>query len=83
METVNQKQVDSKDKLAYKKHCEQELKWCNEHEKEIIRLAQELHRIICNDEPFGKRKICPDYRLLEKECDKGKEILSFVGGGCR
>lgn len=67
--------TDSKDKLEYKKHCEQELKWCNEHEKEIIRLAQELHRIICNDEPFGKRKICPDYRLLEKECDKGKEIL--------
>ena len=65
---------DTEKRAAYKKHCLEELAWCNKHENEIIRLAKELHRMICSNENFSKRKICPNYKLLEKECDKCKII---------
>ena len=65
---------DNEQQRNYKMHCMEELKWCREHEDEIIMLAKELHRMVCNDLPFKKRKICPDYRLLEKECEKAKQI---------
>lgn len=65
---------DDKKQREYKKHCMEELRWCREHEDEIVMLARELHRMVCNGVPFKKRKICPDYRLLEKECDKAKRL---------
>lgn len=65
---------DNKKQRDYKQHCMEELKWCREHEDEIVMLARELHRMVCDGIPFKKRKICPDYRLLEKECDKAKHL---------
>ena len=65
---------DNEKQRNYKAHCMEELKWCREHEAEITMLAKELHRMVCNELPFKKRKICPDYRLLEKECNKAKQI---------
>lgn len=65
---------DNEKQRNYKLHCMEELKWCREHEDEIVMLARELHRMVCDGLPFKKRKICPDYRLLEKECNKAKQI---------
>lgn len=65
---------DNEKQRKYKEHCMEELKWCREHEDEITMLARELHRMVCSEQPFKKRKICPDYRLLEKECDKKKTL---------
>lgn len=66
--------TDSEKQRKYKMHCMEELRWCREHENEIIMLARELHKMVCSGQPFQKRKICPDYRLLEKECDKAKQL---------
>lgn len=38
--------TDTQIQLSYKRKCRQELKWCRLHGNEILRLAQELHRII-------------------------------------
>lgn len=65
---------DDEKQRKYKKHCMEELEWCREHEDEIIMLARELHRMVCSNQSFKKRNICPDYRLLEQECDKGKAL---------
>lgn len=66
--------TDNEKQRKYKDHCMEELEWCNEHENEIIMLARELHRMVCNNQSFKKRSVCPDYRLLEKECDKAKQL---------
>ena len=66
--------TDNEKQRRYKEHCAEELQWCNEHENEIIMLARDLHRMVCSGQPFKKRGICPDYRLLEKECDKAKQL---------
>ena len=65
---------DNEKQRNYKMHCIEELKWCREHEGEIIMLAKELHRMVCSGVPFKKQKICPDYRRLEQECDKAKQV---------
>lgn len=65
---------DTAKQRNYKMHCMEELQWCREHENEITMLAKELHKMVCTGLPFKKRKICPDYRLLEKECDKAKQL---------
>ncbi len=65
---------DNDKQRSYKMHCMEELKWCRAHEDEITMLAKELHKMVCNGLPFKKRKICPDYKLLEKECNKAKQI---------
>lgn len=67
-------EADDEKQRKYKEHCREELKWCREHEDEISMLARDLHKMVCEDIPFKKRSICPDYRLLEKECDKKKQI---------
>lgn len=63
---------DNEKHRNYKMQCIEELKWCRDHESEIVMLAKELHKMVCNGLPFKKRKICPDYRLLEQECDKNQ-----------
>lgn len=65
---------DDEKQRRYKEHCMQELVWCRVHEEEITMLARELHRMVCTNQPFKKRSICPDYKLLEYECDKAKRI---------
>ncbi len=71
---IDELSSDSESQKQYKRKCGQELDWCNCHINEITRLATELHEIICENRPFGKRNICPDYTELEKECAKGKVI---------
>lgn len=65
---------DSIERTLYKQLCTEELIWCNNHETEITMLANELHHIICNNLPFGKRSICPNYAVLEAECKKERPI---------
>lgn len=65
---------DTMEQAAYKAKCRKELKWCNDNINEISRLSSELHRIVCSNESFKKRNICPNYLALEKECAKAKEI---------
>lgn len=59
---------------AHKQLLQKELKWCRENAQLIEKLANDLHELVCSSNPFGKRKICPHYDELEKECDKGKPI---------
>ena len=58
----------------WKKLCIKELEWCQSHQNEIERLANELYIMYISKEPFGKRKICLDFPKLEKECKKTKNI---------
>ena len=58
----------------WKKLCIKELNWCQSHQDEIERLANELYRIYTSDEPFGKRKICLNFPALERECNKAKKV---------
>lgn len=71
---IDSSPYDNHEQIKYKLKCKQELDWCNHHASEIIRLSSELHTIICENKPFKKRNICPDYLELEKECAKGKHI---------
>ena len=54
----------------WKKLCIKELDWCQSHQNEIERLANELYQLYTSNKPFQKRKICLDFPTLEKECDK-------------
>ena len=58
--------TDTPIQLSYKRKCRQELKWCRLHGNEIFR--------ICSEERFAKRHICPNFLLLEKECDKQRVV---------
>lgn len=71
---IDELPTDNIKQIEYKRKCKQELKWCNANLNEITRLALELHTIICDNKPFNKRNICPDYTALEKECAKNKFI---------
>ena len=62
--------TDTPEIKHWKKLCIKELNWCQSHQNEIERLANELYRIYCSDEPFGKRKICLNFPVLEKVCAK-------------
>ena len=55
---------------CWKKLCIKELDWCQSHQGEIERLANELYKKYTSDEPFGKRKICLNFPALERECNK-------------
>ena len=61
---------DSPKTKRWKKLCAKELDWCQAHQNEIERLANELYRMYISKVPFKKRKICLNFPLLEKECNK-------------
>ena len=65
---------DSESQKDYKEVCRKELEWCRKNKQLIVKLAEDLHRIICSGEKFLKRNICPDYAVLERECNKAKSI---------
>jgi len=65
---------DTPELRRWKKLCIKELNWCQSHQDEIERLANELYRIYTSDEPFGKRKICLNFPALEKECNKSRKF---------
>ena len=67
---------DTPKRRHWKKLCIKELNWCQSHQNEIERLANELYRIYTSNEPFGKRKICLNFPALEKECNKSKKVVS-------
>lgn len=58
----------------WKKLCIKELDWCQSHQDEIERLANELYRLYASDNPFKKRKICLNFPALEKECKKANKL---------
>ncbi len=62
---------DTPELRRWKKLCVKELDWCQAHQDEIERLANELYRIYTSKETFCKRKICLNFPALEKECNKG------------
>lgn len=65
---------DTPEIKCWKKLCLKELDWCQAHQDEIERLANELYRLYTSREPFGKRKICLDFPALEEKCNKiGKQ----------
>ena len=65
--------TDSQELCHWKKLCIKELDWCQKHQKEIERLANELYNKYTSDEHFNKRKICLNFPALEKECRKNKK----------
>ena len=68
------RQADTPELKRWKKLCIKELDWCQAHQGEIERLANELYRIYTSGEPFGKRKICLNFPDLEEECNKAREL---------
>ncbi len=62
--------TDSAKLRRWKKLCIKELDWCQSHQDEIERLANELHRKYNSKEPFGKRRICVNFPALEEQCNK-------------
>lgn len=66
--------TDSQELRRWKKLCIKELDWCQSHQNEIERLANELYRMYISDELFKKRKICLNFPELEKECNKVKKL---------
>ena len=56
----------------WKSLCVKELNWCQSHQAEIERLANELYRLYVSEETFVKRKICLNFPVLEKACNKAK-----------
>ena len=67
------KNSDSISVKQWKKLCTKELNWCQSNSDEIERLANELYRKYCCGESFQKRKICLNFPLLEKACNKAKK----------
>lgn len=65
---------DTPEIKRWKKLCIKELNWCQSHQDEIERLANELYILYTSEKSFGKRKICLNFPLLEKECKKQKNI---------
>lgn len=63
----------------WKKLCIKELDWCQAHQDEIERLANELYKMYVSDKPFGKRKICLNFPALEKVCNKEKTKEMYSG----
>ena len=72
------KDSDSVSIIQWKKLCAKELDWCQANHAEIERLANELHYRYCSGEFFQKRKICLNFPMLEKECNKAKNFLNTV-----
>lgn len=66
------KTSDSVSMRQWKQLCVKELDWCQSNSAEIERLANELYSKYCSGEFFQKRKICLNFPLLEKECNKAK-----------
>lgn len=64
---------DTPKQMRWKKLCIKELDWCQAHQDEIERLANELYGLYISDISFTKRKICLDFPALEKECNKSKK----------
>ena len=62
--------TDSPELRHWKKLCIKELDWCQSHQAEIERLANELYRMYTSNEPFGKKNICLNFPALENECNK-------------
>ena len=61
---------DSVEIKRWKQLCAKELDWCQSHQNEIERLANELYRMYISGSTFKKRNICLNFVLLEKECNK-------------
>ena len=64
--------TDTPEQRRWKKLCVKELDWCQTHQSELERLANELYKMYTSDTPFKKRNICLNFPLLEKECNKAK-----------
>lgn len=68
---------DSQELCRWKKLCAKELEWCQSHQKEIERLANELYRMYVSEEFFSKRKICLNFPALERECNKARKLKTL------
>ena len=66
--------TDTPELRHWKRLCIKELTWCQSHQAEIERLANELYRIYISNEPFNKKNICLNFPALKKECNKAKKL---------
>ncbi len=65
---------DTSQIIQRKKLCIKELNWCQSHQTEIERLANELYKLYISNKPFSKRKLCLNFPALEKECNIAKKL---------
>ena len=47
-----------------------ELKWCNEHERDLVNAARVLYQKYNSEDSFSAREQCVDFKRMEKECEK-------------
>ena len=54
-----------------------ELKWCNEHARDLSNTANVLYQKYLSGEKFSARKQCLDFRKMELACEKYNESLKL------
>lgn len=66
--------TDTNELRRWKKLCVKELDWCQAHQNEIERLANELYKMYVSKISFSKRRICLKFPELVEECNKNKKV---------
>jgi protein AbiQ len=61
---------DNADTKRRKECLIKELKWCNEHERDLVNTARVLYQKYNSEDSFSARKQCIDFKRMEKECEK-------------
>ena len=61
---------DNADTRRKKERLIKELKWCNEHERDLVNTARVLYQKYNSEDSFSAREQCVDFKRMEKECEK-------------
>ena len=69
---------DNADTKRKKKLLIKELKWCNEHERDLLNTARVLYQKYNSEDYFSAREQCIDFKRMEKECEKYNNKKSDV-----
>lgn len=66
---------DNQDTKRKKERLIKELKWCNEHERDLRNTARVLYKKYVDGDDFSARKQCIDFKRMETECEKYNQRL--------
>ena len=66
---------DNEDTKKKKELLIKELKWCNEHSRDLINTAKVLYEKYISGESFSAREQCLDFIRMEQECSRYNKKL--------
>ena len=61
---------DNVDTKRKKERLIKELKWCNEHERDLVNTARVLYQKYNSGDKFSAREQCIDFKKMEEACEK-------------